>query len=203
MFRPRRHLWEVKLSSGLLYIYIPSCCTSHFPWFSPFMKLILVWTSLVSDWTQEGVQYGLYIYFFLLHIAFSAGAVIFLKMSFRLDFSSIVKILNAKVALEKLGRSSYCQRWGCQRMRRATEWFLILLHVASSKVLTFHEMGFEGIEYEVYINLLHIAFPNNLTFHWDFLQHLTKYWQIQQDPTTRDSILLHIVFFHAGFRPSF
>jgi hypothetical protein len=51
--------------------------------------------------------------------------------------------------------------------------------------------------------LLHIAFPNDLTFHWDFLQHLTKYWKIQQDPSTRDSILLHIVFFHAGFRLSF
>lgn len=79
----------------------------------------------------------------------------------------------------------------------------ILLHIAYSKLLTFHKMGFEGIEYEVCIILLHIAFPNDLTFHWDFLQHLTKYWKIQQDPSTRDSILLHIVFFHAGFRLSF
>jgi hypothetical protein len=57
----------------------------------------------------------------------------------------------------------------------------ILLHIASSKALTFHEISFEGIEYERYIILLHIALPNNLTFHCDFLQHLTKYWQIRAD----------------------
>lgn len=77
----------------------------------------------------------------------------------------------------------------------------ILLHIASSKVLAFHETGFEGIEYEVYIILLHIAFPNNITFHWDILRHLIKDWQIQEDPGHLRFI--HIVFSHAGFRLNF